>query len=38
MSQDGKLSDFRADIGIFLAGCDIPASPCYIRGAYAAFP
>lgn len=37
-SRTGELLEFRAGIGRLLAGSNVPAVPCYIEGAFRAFP
>lgn len=37
-SRDGRMGSFKAGIGMLLAGSDVPAHPCRIDGAFAAWP
>jgi 1-acyl-sn-glycerol-3-phosphate acyltransferase len=37
-SRTGELGRFRSGVGLLVAGTDIPVVPCWIEGAYAAFP
>jgi 1-acyl-sn-glycerol-3-phosphate acyltransferase len=37
-SADGRLGRFRAGIAHLVAGTTIPVLPCYLEGAFAAFP
>jgi 1-acyl-sn-glycerol-3-phosphate acyltransferase len=37
-SLDGELGDFKPGIGLFLAGTNIPAVPCYLDGAHQCWP
>ncbi|MEY4630220.1 MAG: hypothetical protein RIQ81_340 [Pseudomonadota bacterium] len=37
-TRDGKVGRFRAGIGNLVAGTNIPVVPCWIDGAFAAFP
>jgi 1-acyl-sn-glycerol-3-phosphate acyltransferase len=37
-SLSGNLGEFKAGVGLLLAGMSIPAIPCYIDGAYQACP
>lgn len=37
-SRDGKMGAFKAGVGMFLAGTDVPAVPCHIAGAFEAMP
>ena len=37
-STHGELGEFKAGIGMLLSGIDVPVIPCYLAGAYAAWP
>ncbi|HEX4069948.1 MAG TPA: lysophospholipid acyltransferase family protein, partial [Planctomycetaceae bacterium] len=37
-STDGEIGDFKAGIGLFLAGTEIPVVPCYLHGADKGWP
>jgi 1-acyl-sn-glycerol-3-phosphate acyltransferase len=37
-SDDGATHDFKPGIGLLVAGRDIPVVPCYLDGAFAAWP
>ncbi len=37
-TQTGNLGPFKPGIGALVAGTDIPVVPCYLEGAYQAFP
>jgi 1-acyl-sn-glycerol-3-phosphate acyltransferase len=37
-STDGAVAPFRRGIGDLVAGSDVPVVPCYLDGAYAAWP
>lgn len=37
-STTGELGEFKPGIGVLLAGSSIPAVPCYLSGAFAAWP
>jgi 1-acyl-sn-glycerol-3-phosphate acyltransferase len=37
-SVTGKVGKFKAGIGILLAGSNVPVLPCYLAGAYEAWP
>ncbi len=37
-SVTGELGEFKAGIGLLLAGTEVPAVPCHLDGAGAAFP
>ncbi len=37
-SATGALADFKPGVGLLLAGNDIPVVPCYLDGAFAAWP
>ena len=37
-SRDGVMKAFKPGVGMFLAGTDVPAVPCFIRGTFEAMP
>jgi 1-acyl-sn-glycerol-3-phosphate acyltransferase len=37
-SIDGRIGEFRAGIGLLVAGTRIPVVPCHLEGAFAAWP
>lgn len=37
-SRTGTMAPFKSGIGMLVAGTDVPVVPCYIEGAYDAFP
>lgn len=37
-SRDGNLRDFKAGLGLLIAGTTVPVVPCFIEGAYEAWP
>jgi len=37
-SETGALHEFKPGIGLVVAGTDVPVVPCYLDGAYAAWP
>lgn len=37
-SHTGEMGDFKPGIGMLVAGTDIPVLPCYLRGAFEAWP
>ncbi len=37
-SRDGKMAMFKHGIGMFVAGTSVPVIPCYLKGAFDAFP
>lgn len=37
-SRTGDMSAFKSGVGILVAGTDIPVIPCYLKGAFQAFP
>ena len=37
-SRDGSLQPFKAGLGMLTAGTAVPVIPCYLDGAYQAFP
>ena len=37
-SRDGNVTQFRSGIGTLIAGTSVPVVPCYIQGAFDAFP
>lgn len=37
-SQSGELGDFKPGVGLMLAGTNYPVVPCYLDGAYQAWP
>jgi 1-acyl-sn-glycerol-3-phosphate acyltransferase len=37
-TRDGRLQEFKSGIGALVAGCDVPVLPCYLDGAFRAWP
>jgi 1-acyl-sn-glycerol-3-phosphate acyltransferase len=37
-SMTGELGDFKPGVGLLLAGVDVPVVPCYLEGAFKAWP
>lgn len=37
-STTGTMGEFKAGIGLLVAGLDVPVMPCYLDGAYKAWP
>jgi 1-acyl-sn-glycerol-3-phosphate acyltransferase len=37
-SRDGSLQPFKAGLGMLVAGTAVPVIPCYLSGAFQAFP
>jgi len=37
-STTGELGEFKSGIGLLLAGSQVPVVPCYLEGAYRAWP
>jgi 1-acyl-sn-glycerol-3-phosphate acyltransferase len=37
-SLDGAMHEFKPGIGTLVAGCDVPVLPCYLEGAFQAWP
>jgi len=37
-SRDGSLQPFKAGLGMLTAGTAVPVVPCYLDGAFQAFP
>ncbi|MCX7424779.1 MAG: lysophospholipid acyltransferase family protein [Planctomycetia bacterium] len=37
-SMTGRLGDFKPGVGLLLAGVDLPVVPCYVAGAFEAWP
>jgi 1-acyl-sn-glycerol-3-phosphate acyltransferase len=37
-SVTGELGEFRPGVGLLVAGTNVPVVPCYLHGAYAAWP
>lgn len=37
-SRTGEMSEFKSGVGILVAGTDIPVVPCFLQGAFQAFP
>jgi 1-acyl-sn-glycerol-3-phosphate acyltransferase len=37
-SRDGALQEFKSGIGALVAGCDVEVLPCYLHGAFEAWP
>lgn len=37
-SRTGEMAGFKSGVGILIAGTETPVIPCYLKGAYEAFP
>lgn len=37
-TRTGEITKFKAGLGHLVAGTDVPVVPCYLEGAFAAFP
>lgn len=37
-TADGQMQSFKAGLGMLVAGTGVPIVPCYLRGAFAAWP
>ena len=37
-SKDGGVQEFKSGVGALLAGCDVDVMPCYLEGAFQAWP
>ena len=37
-SRDGAIQEFKPGVGALLAGCDVDVMPCYLEGAFEAWP
>ena len=37
-STTGELGEFKSGVGLLLAGVDVPVVPCYLHGAFQAWP
>jgi 1-acyl-sn-glycerol-3-phosphate acyltransferase len=37
-TRTGQMASFKSGVGILIAGTDIPVIPCYLKGAFEAFP